>query len=457
MNGKRCSYSILSKNYGNKVYKYNLILNEIVQGIHLGPNFFRIGLILDSAIATPPTTGLTYKVHHLSLAMIERGDTYTFYICNRNFSRLEELENYKLPNIKVHIIDECLFYNAKYMTEVISRDKIDVMQFEVPQTFLDIGIKIRNNTCLPIVLVLHDLEDELMETLGKNQENELLDYIHYTAGHLADSVLTLTNTDKKKRIHKHNLPEHKLFTSPMGIDKSIAYHGPNTRDNIILFAGNQFHEPNSRSVQFLIDSVLPKVKEIHPNTKIKIIGMGPKEFQESYRGDERIVFTGEIKKEADYLYELSTGALGTCCVDSGCGMNAKITSYGAIGLPIILTPICYTGYEKITSLIVVDFDAEQIAREIIKLLSDKDKAKEIGRKNRELMHKYLAWQHIACNMEQAVYYAYRQKMEERSFKILNVKPLWLSENRHSKEVLKGHYILDKGIVLKENKISEHYA
>ena len=301
----------------------------------------------------------------------------------------------------------------------------------------------KKNMCLPAVLVLHDIEDEFLETLGnKKQDNDLLDYVHYVSGHLADSVLTLTNVDREKRIQKHGILPEKIFVSPMGFDSSINYKGPNMRDNVILFVGNLFHEPNRRAVDFLIKHILPKVIKVHSDAKVKIMGMGSEELKRHYKENEHIIFLGEIRDEGDYLHELSTGTVGTCCVDSGCGMNAKIAGYGAVGLPIVLTPLGHTGYENITSLIVTAFDAEMIAREIIDLLSNKRKAKRIGTQNNMLMSKYLSWENVAVSMEKANLYAYRCVKGRIKCTVPNMKPLWFVEKRHISKVLKGHYVIN---------------
>lgn len=429
--------------YDNKIYGYDFSNGEIIENNIEVKSSYKIGLILDSAISSIPTTGLLYKVFSLSREMINKGHTYVFFICNRNFTSIKEIEKLYIPRIRIHILDENLFYNKDFMTNLVTKENLDAMQFEIPQTFLKLGVPLKNKTGLPSVLVLHDIEDELMETLNKNnkQENTLLDYTHYVAGHLADSVMTLTSVDRDKRIKKHGIPSEKIFVTPIGVDRSLSYTGPNLNEKIIGLVGNQFYEPNHRATIYLIEKVLPLVQKEHPDAKLKIIGMVSSELYNSYSHRKDIKFTGEIRDESDYIRELGSFTIGTCCVDSGCGMNVKISNYCALGLPVVLTPICHTGYEDITSLDLVQLDPQKIAEKINDILHDGSRAKQIGLLNHQLIYEYLSWEKISKTLEKAISHAV-SGIKTNVSTTKNIKPVWISENRHSDNILKGHYISD---------------
>lgn len=434
--------TLFTKSYSNNIYSYDLDTGNIIRNKKSKKLTYNIGLILDSGISNPPTTGLLYKTIYLSKEMVKRGHSYTFFICNRNFTSQEQLNAFKLEGIKIHILEEKLFYDIEYMAQLVKSNNLDIIQYEIPQTYLDIGVRIKKATGMPSVLVLHDIEDELMSSLGKTENNQILDFVHYTASHLADAIITLTATDQERRIQRHGIPQDKIFITPIGINKELPFKGANTKEKIIGLVGNQFYEPNRRASIFLIEKVLPLVQQKYPEAKVKIIGMCPYDLKSSYENRLDVIFTGEITNQQDYINTLASLTLGTCCVDSGCGMNVKISNYCSLGLPVILTPICYTGYENITSLILVDLYPKKIAEAINNILSNPSYAKKLGKQNHELIHKWLSWSQISLNLEEALNYAYSSRKATDS-DLVRVKPVWLSEKRHNIDILEGHHIIEK--------------
>ena len=222
----------LNKKYkSGTIYSYEMSSGRVIQNKMVRKSRYKVGLILDSGISNPPTTGLLYKTIYLSKAMVKKGHSYTFFICNRNYKTKEQIDAFELEGIEMHILDERLFYNVAYMERLIKKQNFDIIQYEVPQTFLDIGVKLKTKTGIASVLVLHDIQDELMSTLRRIEHNEILDFTHYTAGHLADAITTLTAIDRTKRITKHGIPKEKIFVTPIGASEELPFKGPNNKKN----------------------------------------------------------------------------------------------------------------------------------------------------------------------------------------------------------------------------------
>lgn len=390
--GVNMDLTVLCKRYPGECYSYDLSTGQIIKHCVTDARYpYNIGLVLDSPIHNTPINGMTYKVLYLSKEMVKRGHNYTFFICNRNFTSKEEVDALSIEGIKVHILDESLFYDAEYMSKLVLQEKIDVLQYETAQTFLKIGIPMKTRTDIPSSLVLHDLEVELFHQLGVYSEGTyLMDYVHYVSSNLADSVMTLTKVDQEKRILKHNLPREKTSVTPIGVDSSLPYVGPNLNEKIIGFVGNQLYEPNRRAVVYLIEEVLPIVHSTFADAEVKIIGNSSSDLRKAYEGRGDIIFTGVIQDDKEYIKELSSLSLGTCCIDVGTGMNVKIANYCAIGLPVILTPIARKGYEDISSLSIVEYDKHKVAKQIVRILGDEQYAKAIGSENNKLIFQYLS-------------------------------------------------------------------
>lgn len=439
-------YNYLSKRYGNECYSYNLCTNKVVKSTTAATKSpYHIGIILDFPIHSFPTNGMTYKVLSLSKEMVKIGHKCTFFVCNRNFTNDAEVRALKIDGIKVHILEEDLFYDVNYISALLIKEKVDVVQYEAAQVFLKLGVHIKARTQMPSALVLHDIESNLFTQLNFSHEDiQEADYVHYVASHLADSVITLTKLDQKKRILSHNIPREKVFITQIGVDESLSYQEPDFEQKIIGFVGNQYYEPNKRAVTFLIEEVLPVVIHSVPDAKLKIIGNTPNDLIKLYKGRGNIIFTGVIPDKEEYAKALSSLFIGTCCIDAGTGMNVKVSNYCAAKLPVVLTPIAAKGYEDITSLNITQFDKNKISEQIIHFLNNKDDARQKGLENNNLILQHLSWHEIAKSMESALKYAIHSKIGDirDSVDIKSSKVLDQMITNSNNKLLKGHHIVD---------------
>lgn len=440
INADEKNFNTLNRQYGKMIYSYDMNNQKI--NIYEQANTkknYRVAIIIDTAISNPPTTGLLYKIHYLSKALIKKGHEIIWLIGNRNFISEDQLKEFKVEDIKVHIIPPSLFYNADYMNKILMTERIDIVEYEIAQTFLTLGIQLKKINGIPTVLVLHDIEDELKRTLNEHEKGDLLNYIQYTSAILADAVVSLTFEDQESR-KKAGIPIEKLFLTPIGVEEDLPYKGVNTRKNILLFLGNLFYKPNTMAVEQLINEIMPLVLKDVPDTKLKIVGMTPEAMISKYSHLDYVHFTGRIDREEEFFNTLGLGTIGLCNVQAGSGMNVKVANYAASGLPVIVTPIGIKGYEEITSLSLVPDDSIAISKEIVNLLKNKNLAKQLGEKNRVLIMQKLSWSSISAEMEKALNYAFYSsnnhvKTEDK------IMPIWFEECRDSVQILKKHYII----------------
>ncbi len=61
---------------------------------------FRVGIIIDTALSIPPTTGVTYRLYYLSQSLARQGYEQIWFIGNRNFPTPESLNGLKNQEIK---------------------------------------------------------------------------------------------------------------------------------------------------------------------------------------------------------------------------------------------------------------------------------------------------------------------------------------------------------------------
>jgi glycosyltransferase involved in cell wall biosynthesis len=405
---------------------------------------YTIAVLIDTAIAIPPTTGVTYRLYYLSKTLIERGHKIIWILGNRNFSSEKSLSDLLEVGIKIHVLPSELFYDSAYISLILKKDDVDVVQYEITQTFVELGVQIRVLTKLPVLLELHDIEATLRDTLGRGEESPLMKFLQYIAGECADSIIAMTPLDYKTLIEKIGVQKEKLFLVPNGVSLDKLDVSVNKSENTLLFLGNLFYPPNQNAFIYIADELLP---ELGKNRKVilKSIGMIPDRLKEKYSNREDVTILGEVKDKQKFSEELSSSTVGLCTVFAGSGMKTKILDYCSVGLPVVSTSIGASGYEEVESLIIAD-NKEEILDSINLLFEDIKKAEEIGKQNQKRIMGLYSWRKIAERFEEALFLA--ASFNSSRFNQENLKPFWLEEKRHNTEVLKDHFVIEHQTIKK---------
>lgn len=419
---------------------------EIYSGLNTLPKNkkYTIGIVIDTAIAIPPTTGVTYRLYYLSKELARRGYKIIWILGNRNFESKSSLFELSKSDIKTHLLPTKKFYNAKYVSNILIAEKVDVVQYEITQTFVDLGLKIRSLTKLPTILELHDVEATLRETLNRKEESPFMKFLQYIAGEYADAIVCMTPVDYKTLSKTIKIQKERLFLAPNGIGLQKKLENIKKERDVLLFLGNLFYQPNQKAFIYIAEKIIPELNKTR-RVVLKSIGMIPNNLRTRYEDNKNIVILGEIKDKKDFSLQVASSTIGLCTVFAGSGMKVKILDYSLAELPIISTTIGASGYEKMKNLIVVN-KKNEIVKEINILLNDSKKAKKIGKNNKKDILKFYSWNSTIKNFERALSLAV-------NFNITRLKkeqfcPFWLEEKRHKTRVLDDHYTIGKNFITK---------
>ncbi|MEK7608039.1 MAG: glycosyltransferase family 4 protein [Patescibacteria group bacterium] len=407
---------------------------------------YRVAIIIDTAITIPPTTGVTYRLYYLSKELAKRGHKIVWVLGNRNFRAEDDLKELCAAGLTVHVLPPRLFYNAAYVSGILTKEMIEIVQYEITQTFVSLGLKIRQKTGLPVLLELHDVEATLMKTLGKKERSPLMAFLQHAAGEYADAVVTMTPLDYATLTESIGIQKEKVLLVPNGVSKSGAddVRVRKTGD-AILFLGNLFYPPNQRGFVYVADELLPELNK-RRRVVLKSIGMIPEGLRKKYRGRADIEILGEIKEKRLFRKEVRSASVGLCTVFAGSGMKTKVLDYCLAGLPVVATTIGASGYENVHGVIVRD-EKMAIVNEIEKLLGNKKLAERIGRANKKDVIGLYGWPGIAKKFETAL--ALADNFTAQNFREETFRPLWLEEGRHAVNVLDCHFSI------KNSKIYKH--
>lgn len=289
-------------------------------------------------------------------------------------------------------------YNVdRFFSEAFEERLREVLRAEPPDVVLLESLfmvpyvpALRRGTSARLVLRSVNVEHEIWEGLARG-EHRLGRRL--TLGHLArrlrqyetttlndvDAILPVTpeDADTYRRLGA-TVPIH---VAPVGIE-SGAYpdrsgHGdPFT----LVFLGSLDWRPNLEAVDWLLRSVWPLVRKAVPEARLHVGGSNPPAELAGRPQAEGVRFLGRVPDAREFV---ASGAAMVVPLLSGGGIRVKILEAMALGIPVVSTPLGATGLgaRDGQELLLAD-GPDQFAEACAALLSDRDRALEIGRAGR---------------------------------------------------------------------------
>lgn len=183
-----------------------------------------------------------------------------------------------------------------------------------------------------------------------------------------------------------------------GVD--IERYRPATRgpvSPVLAFVGHMSVFHNVDAVEFLVQEILPVVREKIPGVQVRIIGDDPSPRVRQLAALPGVTVVGHV---VDLNAALNQAAIFVAPLRFAAGIQNKVLEAMAAGLPVITTSYVNDGAEAENGrhLIVAD-DAHSAAAAILELLNDPAKREELGRAGRDfVMHRY-RWEDVLDQMQ----------------------------------------------------------
>jgi len=161
---------------------------------------------------------------------------------------------------------------------------------------------------------------------------------------------------------------------------------------VLLFVGNYAYQPNLEAAEFLVDRILPLVKQQAPSARVVLVGANPPQSLRR-RSSEAVEVTGYVQDVRPYL------RLASCLVSplqSGAGIHNKVLEAMASGLPVVASPLSCEGI-RVTpgENVLLGETPEELARAILLLFDDEQRRAAIGNNGRRLMQEHYSWGEVA--------------------------------------------------------------
>jgi glycosyltransferase involved in cell wall biosynthesis len=145
---------------------------------------------------------------------------------------------------------------------------------------------------------------------------------------------------------------------------------------VILFLGALGYEPNQFAVEWLCESIFPKIRRLIPEAKLWLVGRDPPKHLQSFisLGIELIRNVPDVRP-----YPRGSSVL-VVPVTTGGGTRIKILEAAAAGRPVVSTSLGAEGLNFIPGVEIEIADSEdEFVRKTLGLLSNRAKAEKMAK------------------------------------------------------------------------------
>jgi len=190
-----------------------------------------------------------------------------------------------------------------------------------------------------------------------------------------------------------------ILIIPNGVDHD--YFKPQEREKKydLVFTGNMSYPPNVNAVEYLANEILPIVWKTLPETKLYIAGATP-DPKVKKAASERIIVSGWLDDIRD-AYAQSRVFIAPMRI--GTGLQNKLLEAMSMRLPSITSPLANASLgAKPDEEILIGSNAEEMAQNIITLLTQKEKAERLAQAGYDFTNRVYDWGKATERLEKAM-------------------------------------------------------
>ena len=272
------------------------------------------------------------------------------------------------------------------------------------------GLRARRHVRIPVIYDAHNVESQLWaHMLTKNQgfgvrSRVWLHRIRTTERRLAErcNSIWVCSEHDRAAFAAHHGARHVIdvvnngLSSAFYASSSEREKGADSRD--FLFLGTYTYKPNEVAAKFLIEEIMPRMRQRIPGARLVLVGRGVRPWmQEAARQDPSVIVTGEV---ADVRPFLASAAAMIVPLTIGSGTRLKILEAFASRCPVISTIKGAEGLGVVdeTHLLYAE-DPETFLQQIERLLGDRELSRMLTNNAYELFLKTFSWDAIGRSVK----------------------------------------------------------
>ncbi len=206
-------------------------------------------------------------------------------------------------------------------------------------------------------------------------------------------------SDRDRLLLAESLPEANLRTVPNGVD--LARFSPTRQQNRgmrLLFVGNLDVFHNIDAVSFLINEILPRVRQRIPECTLDIIGAGKRPDIFELERNHGVMVRGFVP---DLNQALNEAAVFIAPLRFSAGVQNKVLEAMAAGVPVVTTSNVNEGLgARHGQDLLVGDGADELAAKIVILLEDDQMRRRLAQAGRRFVEQRFSWQMAVERMAQ---------------------------------------------------------
>lgn len=211
-----------------------------------------------------------------------------------------------------------------------------------------------------------------------------------------DNHTIISATDREQIPNPSN---KKIHIVPNGVDTEYFKPQGFSADTDLVFTGNMGYPPNVDAAVFLVKEIMPIVWQSKPTTTLLLAGASPHPDVRALAG-ENVRVSGWMDDIRDaYAYS----RIFVAPMRIGSGMQNKLLEAMAMQLPAVTTPLANRPIgSKAGKNVLVGESAAQLASQILVLLNDTTKAKEIALSARQFVTSNYSWEGATAILKEII-------------------------------------------------------
>ncbi|WP_118950700.1 glycosyltransferase family 4 protein [Taibaiella helva] len=277
------------------------------------------------------------------------------------------------------------------LVRLLQRETFDVIQLEGLYLAPYIPV-IRRYSKAKVSIRQHNIEYRIWERLAAQARNPLKKaYLgllarrlkQFELQHLQDYDLILPISREDARLYKALGAQQPMFLHPFGIDVDKVPYCPSDHQPLSLYhIGAMDWLPNQESMDWLLEKVMPLVRERLQETKLYLAGRNMPERYLRLKAP-LVEVLGEVSDALAFERDKSILVVPLL---SGGGVRIKIFQGMAMGKTVITTPVGLEGIDAEDGVhVLLARTPEEFARRILEVVAQPEKIQELGAAARKLM------------------------------------------------------------------------
>jgi sugar transferase (PEP-CTERM/EpsH1 system associated) len=253
------------------------------------------------------------------------------------------------------------------------------------------------------VLFTHNVETQIWERLFRVARNPIWRAVCYREYRTmqrmelrylqrSDHVLAVSETDAN--FFERILDPSNISVIPTGVDVEYFRPTPEKEEaNALVFTGSMDWLANEDGILYFMREILPRIRQEIPDATLWVVGRRPsKKLIQAASELRGIEVTGTVEDIRPYIAKASVYIVPLLV---GGGTRLKIFEAMAMGRAIVSTSIGAEGLPAVSGkhLLLAD-QPEEFARQVVELLRDTKRRKELGERARSLVEQNYSWQSV---------------------------------------------------------------